>query len=100
MKVRFLTAALRELEEAADYYDKSGPGLGDGLYEEVEAALAFIVEFPEASPKTKRGARRRNLKRFPYYLIYRVKAGEIVIGAVGHGRREPIYWRNRNFDEM
>jgi toxin ParE1/3/4 len=98
MKVRFLMAALLELEEAAEYYDESRPGLGDALYEEVETALAFIAGYPEASPKTKCGARRYNLKRFPCYLIYRVKEGEIAIGAVGHGRRKPFYWRHRDFD--
>jgi len=91
--------ALHELEEAAGDYDKSTPGLGDELYEEIDAALKFISEFPEASPRTKLGARRYNLKRFPYYLIYRARDGDIV-GAVGHGRREPFYWRNRNFDGM
>lgn len=98
MKVRFLTAALLELEEAAEHYDGARPGLGDELYEEVETALAFIAGHPEASPKTKRGARRYNLKRFPYYLIYRAKEGEIAIGAVGHGRRKPFYWRRRDFN--
>jgi toxin ParE1/3/4 len=100
MKTRFLMMALLELEEAADHYDTFKPGLGDELYEEIDAALSFISEFPEASPKTKRGARRYNLKRFPYYLIYRVADGEIAIGAVGHGRRKPLYWRKRNFDGM
>ena len=95
MRVRFLITALQELEEAAEHYDRSKSGLGDELYEEIDAALKFISEFPEASPKTKRGARRHNL---PYYLIYRVKDGEIAIGAVAHGRREPFYWRNRDFD--
>ncbi len=98
MKVRFLMAALFELEEAAEYYDKSNPGLGDGLYSKVDAALSFIAEFPEASPKAIGDARRHNLKRFPYYLIYRAGNGEIVIGAVGHGHQKPFYWRHRNFD--
>jgi len=98
MKVRFLMAALFELEEAAEYYDKSNPGLGDELYEEVETALTFIAEFPEASPKAISDIRRRNLKRFPYYLIYRARNVEIVVGAVGHGRQKPLYWRHRNFD--
>jgi hypothetical protein len=57
MKVRFLMAALLELEEAAEHYDGSRPRLGDELYEEVETALAFIAGHPEASPKTKGGAR-------------------------------------------
>ena len=99
MKVRFLTIALLELEEAAEYYDSSGVGLGDELYAEVETALAFRSEFPEASPKTKGGARRYNLKRFPYYLIYRVKDLEIALGVVAHGHRDPDYWQDRDFDE-
>ena len=98
MKVRFLMAALFELEEAAEYYDKSNPGLGDELYRKVDAALSFIAEFPEASPKVTDDARRYNLKRFPYYLIYRARNGEVVVGAVGHGRQKPLYWRHRNFD--
>jgi toxin ParE1/3/4 len=98
MKVRFLTAALRELEEAAENYDKARPGLGDEFYEEVDAALKFISRFPEASPKTKRGARRYNLKRFPYYLIYRAGAAEIAVGVVAHARRKPFYWLSRDFE--
>jgi hypothetical protein len=58
MRTRFLTVALQELEEAAGHYDKFKPGLGDELYEEIDAALKFISEFPEASPQTKSGARR------------------------------------------
>ncbi len=98
MKVRFSMAATLELEEAAEYYDKSNPGLGDELYASVKGALAFIAEFPEASPKVISDVRRHNLKRFPYYSIYRARNGEIVVGAVGHGRQKPLYWRHRNFD--
>ena len=98
MKVRLLMAAILELEEAAERYDKSNPGLGDELYRKVKAALAFIAEFPEASPRVINDVRRYNLKRFPYYLIYSMRNGKIVVGAVGHGRQKPLYWRHRNFD--
>ena len=78
MKVRMLMAAILELEEAAERYDKSNPGLGDELYRKVKAALAFIAEFTEASPKVISDVRCYNIKRFPYYLIYSVRNGKIV----------------------
>jgi hypothetical protein len=65
MKVRFLTAALIELEEAAGYYDKSRPGLRDELYKEVEAALTLIAESskPRAKQDTARAATTSNAFR-------------------------------------
>ena len=98
MKVRLLASAMAELEEAAAYYDRSRPALGDALYDKVETALTFIAEYPEASPKTTHGGRRYNLKRFPYFLIYRVAVDEIVVGVIGHAHRSPGYWHDRDFD--
>lgn len=98
MSVRVTAAALAELEDAADYLDGRDAGLGDDLYSELKAALDFIAEFPEASPKTALGYRRYNLKSFRYYLIYRLKNDEIFVGVFAHAHREQSYWRNRNFD--
>ncbi len=56
MKTRFLMAALQELEEAAGHYDKSKPGLGDELYEEIGAALTSFPSFPKPRPE-RNGAR-------------------------------------------
>jgi toxin ParE1/3/4 len=80
------------------YYDQARPGLGDDLYEAVGRALEFIISFPEASLRTARGAIRYNLKRFPYFIIYRVIKAEIVVGAIGHGHCEPNFWLGRNFE--
>src|SRR5208337_3943443 len=63
-----------------------------GSTRKLRRRLRSSLNFPEASPKTKRGARRYNLKRFPYYLIYQVKNDEIIAGVVAHGHREPFYW--------
>jgi hypothetical protein len=42
-----------------------------------------------------RHARRILLDRFPYSVIYRASADEILIIAVAHLRRRPGYWRHR-----
>jgi len=51
MRVRFLITALQELEEAAEHYDRSKSGLGDELYEEIDAALNLFRSFPKRRPK-------------------------------------------------
>ena len=55
MKLRYLSVALRELEEAIRYYEDADPGLGLRFYTEVRNALERIKRFPEAP-----GSRFRN----------------------------------------
>jgi toxin ParE1/3/4 len=101
VNVRFLSDARAELDEAALYYEHArlglglGLGLGDDFYVEIETALALVEEFPEAGPPSAHGGRRKNLDRFPYFLIYVIENGEIVVAAVSHAHRNPGYWRNR-----
>ena len=39
--------------------------------------------------------RRRIMGKFPYVLIYEVRADAIEFVAIAHGRREPGYWLGR-----
>jgi plasmid stabilization system protein ParE len=41
------------------------------------------------------GIRRSLIRRFPYSLLYRVDADEIVVLAVMHQKRHPAYWLSR-----
>ncbi len=45
MRLRFLLAALSDIEQAAAYYDQAKPGHGDDLYNEIERALTYISGF-------------------------------------------------------
>ena len=92
MKVRLAAKAARDLEGAVSHYESELPGLGTALLEEVAAAIGFISEYPEASaiwPFAPREARRCILRRFPYGLIYELRAGAVVILAVAHHLRRP-----------
>jgi hypothetical protein len=40
--------------------------------------------------------RRWPLRRFPFYMIFRVDAEAVVVLAVGHERRRPEYWGGRS----
>jgi len=43
-------AAEAEINEAADFYEKESPGLGDVFIDDIQRAIARISEFPEAAP--------------------------------------------------
>jgi hypothetical protein len=66
MKLEFSIVAEREIEAAADYYENEEAGLGFQFVEELNHAIAFVLQFPNAwSPLSKR-SRRCSLRRFPY----------------------------------
>jgi toxin ParE1/3/4 len=93
--VRFDSTAELELNEAADYYDLESLGLGAVFLEEVEQVLAKLSEFPDATTPVYAVVRRWLLTKFPYMLLYSLRADEIRILAVAHQRRRPFYWRGR-----
>ena len=41
------------------------------------------------------GVRRYLLRRFPYAVAYLGEVGQVVVLAVAHTRREPLYWMVR-----
>jgi hypothetical protein len=71
LKIRFVSPANIEFNEAVRYYDHQLPGLGFRFFQEVDAAIERIRFMPEAW--TKMGNRTRSciLKGFPYALFMR-----------------------------
>lgn len=51
MKVRFISPANNELDEAVRYYDHQLPGLGFRFFQEVAATIDRIIFLPEAWSK-------------------------------------------------
>ena len=56
---------------------------------------ARIVENPLLYSKAVRDARKCNLHKFPYAIIYRVRGDTVTIVAFMHLHRKPGYWRGR-----
>ena len=93
----FNPLAARELGEAVEYYDEARRGLGEEFLHDVERAIAFLDQYPEAAPKVGREVRRLVLARFPYSVIYRhLGAGQLRILAVAHQKRRPRHWTKRH----
>ena len=99
-RVRIHAAAVEEAAEAAAWYEKERPGLGTDFQQAVEAALDLLEEdiVPLVSANGVAGARglkRLLLRRFPYSVIVRESAEEIIVIAFAHTARRPGYWRGR-----
>ena len=95
MKVRFVSPAYIELDEAITYYDHQLPGLGFLFFQEVDAAIERIKLMPEAWTKVGQRTRRCLMKGFPYALHYIIDREEILITAIAHLHRDPDHYRNR-----
>ena len=95
MTFSFHPAARTELNQAVDYYEECEPGLGYEFLEEIYATIARILQYPNAWSQLSRRTRRCRAKRFPYGVIYQVKAGHIRIVAIAHSHRRPGYWFHR-----
>lgn len=95
MRARFFPAASAELFEAADYYAKRRPSLGDEFLDEAMRIVNLIKEAPLRLAPRRHGERKWGMDRFPYAMVYVMRGDDIVIVAVAHWKRRPHYWRHR-----
>jgi len=95
-RVSFHRLAERELNDAALYYAHESPGLGIAFLNEVEAYVESIVKNPNAGTQIRGQVRRRLLRRFPYGILYSLKADGIRILAIMNLKRRPTYWVGRS----
>lgn len=85
-----------ELLDAIRYYNRQRPGLGEEFIDEVNQLCAAIVANPLRWAPDERGRRRALMKRFPYKLIFRVRAEDVYLIAAAHNKRAPGYWESRD----
>jgi hypothetical protein len=100
MTLRILAEAEEEAQEAALWYDARRPGLGDDFLDVLSSAFQASERLPQASSRVPnapagREVRRYVLRRFPYTVVYEVRADEVLVLAVAHTRRRPNYWHHR-----
>jgi len=93
--VRFHEAAREELINEALFYATISPRLGERLARAVEQAARLASEFPEMGSPYKHGTRRVFPKKFPFSLVYVVRATEIYVLALAPFSKKPGYWRSR-----
>ena len=93
--VEFHPLAADEAEAAERWYQERNQTAATRFRLELDRAVALIAERPEAAPPYVGNTRRFLLRRFPFFVVYRVHDGHIQVVAVAHGRRRPGYWVQR-----
>ena len=92
MKLVIEANAEAEAMHAIKHYEACRDGLGLDFSRELDAGFEWILQHPLAWPVFDEGARRCQLRRFPYVVVYRVMTDHITVLAVMHQHREPGYW--------
>src|SRR5687768_5920789 len=87
-RVRLLSPAHRELEQAILYYEAQQAGLGLQFADEFDRAVAAIVEHPLRWPQFSDNARRYGIHRFEFGIYYFVEPSEVVIAVIAHPSRD------------
>ncbi len=101
MRLELHPEARAELRSAALWYDERRPGLGDEFISEVSAALGRIGDAPESYPPWPhpRAAgpliRKATIQRFPYVIAFEEHEQHLLVLAVAHAKRRPLYWLTR-----
>ena len=95
IRVQFLRRAVIDASEASRWYAERDPKVADAF----EGCLERTVERVASLPGTGSPwpglptVRRAPIQGFPYWVIYEELAGNIVVIAVAHEKRQPGYWR-------
>lgn len=92
MKVIFTELARKELSDATEYYEIEQHGLGIRFNDEIQSAIARIVQYPQAWSIERGEIRKCLLHKFPYKILYSVETDHILVIAVAHQHRKPDYW--------
>ena len=95
MQLIFLALARNELAEAKRYYNRQQQGLGESFQREAQSAAKLIQERPLAWQIEVELVRRFIFDRFPYKMLYIIRAEQIVVIAIAHQHRQPDYWVDR-----
>lgn len=95
VRVELVPEALREIEDAIDWYRERSPRTAEAFARETERAVQLIAADPRIWPHFEAGTRRYVLRKFPYSIIYREQEDRIEIVAMAHHKRQPRYWQGR-----
>ena len=94
-KPRIISAAEWEYTEALCWYAERSQRAAERFNAEFDRALEAISADPRRFPRCDERHRFYLMDRYPYQVIYREEADEVVVVAVAHARRRPRYWAGR-----
>jgi hypothetical protein len=98
-RVRYHPLLDCDVREAAAWYDRRSPGLGDAFVELVQKRIADVMADPQRFALSESGCRYVRVPRFPYVVLFDVTETELLILAVLHTARAMEKWRERSTEQ-
>jgi plasmid stabilization system protein ParE len=95
LAVEFHPLAADEAVAAERWYRERNEKAAVRFQRELDRVVELIAARPEAASPYIGNTRRFLLRRFPFFVVYRVYDGQIQGVAVAHARRRPGYWVHR-----
>lgn len=89
------SAAEVDYAESLKWYAERSIEAANDFDAEFDRAITQIAGAPERFPMCDSRHRYFLLRRFPFRIIYRSVASDVLVIAVAHGSRSPNYWANR-----
>jgi len=92
-RLRFHFRVQKEVDEAVRWYEAQSAGLGDDFFTKFTDAVTQIASHPEGFAFWFRSQtiRRAKLKRFPYDVLFEIRADAIRIACLRHEKRHPSF---------
>ena len=95
MNLEIHPLALREYEDAADWYVNISDRLASRFTSEVEETLTAIRRHPEQFARLDSIHYLCLLSRFPYYVVHRLLGESVVIVTLRHRSQRQDVWQTR-----
>jgi len=102
MKVVFHPDFPKDVRKFEGDYSEISQGLASRFRQEIESAVATIKASPTCAghfvntgSEIVRELRRKNLRAFPFFVLYGVHGDRLIFGAVIPNRSDPLTWLTR-----
>ena len=97
MQLRYHKLVQRDVSEALKYYESIYPELADSFWDELMAAIQYILYNPLRYHLDNNNFHRGNLKIFLYHILYKISMDTIRITTVRYNQRNPSFGVQRKF---
>lgn len=95
LPVRFPPEAQAEFDDAVDWYRVRGTDLARDFVARIRAVVTRVAANPKMHAVVHSDVRKAVVGRFPYIVLDREEAGELIVVSVFHTSRDPGDWQSR-----
>ena len=92
MKVCVTVRARRDLDGIFDYLNEKSPLAAEAVFQDIEAAISVVGEYPESSRLTSTsGVRVKIVRRSRYLIFYRIRFDVVELLRIRHSARLTLF---------